>query len=133
MKVSDAEFEKLVEYFSAVEEKTMIVFFGDHQPNDAIANKILRLNGMDTVHMSVEDAKLRYQVPYVVWANFDIEEAKNRDTDISFLAAEVLETAGIPTTAYQRLLLDIKAHPESEEYVEKYKIVQYYYMFDYKR
>jgi len=133
MKVSDAEFEKLVDYFSAVEEKTMIVFFGDHQPNDAIANKILRLNGMNMVNMSVEDAKLRYQVPYVIWANFDIEEAKNKDTDISFLAAEVMETAGMQTTAYQKLLLDIKEHPESEEYLEKYKIVQYYYVFDYKK
>lgn len=131
MKVSDAEFEKLVEYFVAEEEKTMIIFFGDHQPNDSIANKILRLNGTNTANMSVEEAKLRYQVPYVIWANFDIEEAANADTDISFLGAQIMETAGLETTAYQNFLLDIKQNPESEEHLKNYQIVQYYYMFDY--
>lgn len=132
MKVSDAEFEKLVNYFAMEEEKTMIVFFGDHQPNDSIANKILRLNGTNTATMSVEEAKLRYQVPYVIWANFDIEEARERDTDTSFLAAEVMETAGLETTAYQKFLLDLKENPDSEEHLKKYQIIQYYYMFDYE-
>lgn len=132
MKVSDAELEKLIEYFSMEEEKTIIVFFGDHQPNDFIANKILRLNGTNTANMTVEEAKQRYQVPYVIWANFDIEEATNADTDISFLAAEVMQTAGLDTTAYQRFLLDLKEHPDSEEYLKKYQTVQYYYMFDYE-
>lgn len=131
MKVSDAELEKLINYFAAEEEKTMIVFFGDHQPNDSIANKIFRLNGVDTAEMSVEDAKQRYQVPYVIWANFDIEEAKNADTDISFLGTEALQAAGVPLTAYQKFLMDVKAHPQEEEYLEKYQILQYYFMFDY--
>ena len=132
MKVSDAEFEKLVEYFANEEEETIIVFFGDHQPSDSVVSKILRLNGIHTTQMTIEEAELRYQVPYVVWANFDIEEAKEADTDISFLAAEVLEAAGIPTTAYQRFLLDLKYHADDVEYLEKYQILQYYYMFDYE-
>ncbi len=131
MKVSDAEFEKLVDYFKEKEEKTMLVFFGDHQPNDSIANKILRLNGTNTTEMSVEEAKRRYQVPYVIWANFDINEGKGVDTDISFLAAEVMKAAGLSTTAYQNFLLDLKQNMDSEEYLEKYQIIQYYYMFDY--
>ena len=81
--------------------------------------------------MTVEEAKLRYQVPYVIWANFDIEENQNADTDISFLAAEVMEIADIPTTAYQNFLLKLKQNPDSETYLEEYQIVQYYYMFDY--
>lgn len=133
MKVSDAEFEKFVDYFAAEEEKTIIVFFGDHQPNDSIVNKILRLNGTSTANMSVEEAKLRYQVPYVVWANFDIKESTDADTDISFLAAEVLEAAGLDMTAYQKFLLDMKEHTGSEEYLKNYQIIQYYYMFDYEK
>ena len=132
MKVSDAELEKLIAYFSQEEEETLIVFFGDHQPNDSLANKILRLNGMHTANMSVEEAKLRYQVPYVVWANFDIKEAREVDTDISFLAAEVMQLAGMPTTAYQNFLLDMKNHMDEEEYQKNYQILQYYYIFDYE-
>lgn len=133
MKVSDEAFENLVNYFAEEEEKTIIVFFGDHQPNDSIANKILRLNGVNTAEMSVEEAKMRYQVPYVIWANYDIEEATNADTDISFLAAEVMEIAGLPMSAYQNFLLDLKNHMDSEEYLEKYQILQYYYVFDYEK
>ncbi len=132
MKVSDMEFEKLVNYFDGEEEKTMLVFFGDHQPNDSLANKIFRLNGVNTSQLTVEEAKLRYQVPYVIWANFDIEEKSNADTDISFLAAEVLEAAEMPTTAYQSFLLEFKKYSDSEEYLQKYQILQYYFMFDYE-
>lgn len=133
MKVSDAELENLINYFADEEEDTIIVFFGDHQPNDAIANKILRLSGTNSSNLTVEAAKLRYKVPYVIWANFDIEAATNVDTDISFLGAEVIEVADIPMTAYQKLLLEIKENPDSEELLEKYQIVQYYYMFDYQK
>lgn len=132
MKVSDMELEKLINYFEKQEEKTMIVFFGDHQPNDSLANKIFRLNGVNTAQLSVEDAKLRYQVPYVIWANFYIEEKSDADTDISFLAAEVMAAADIPTTAYQKFLLDFKKNSNSEEYSRKYQILQYYFMFDYE-
>lgn len=132
MKVSDEAFAELVNYFSKEEEKTILVFFGDHQPNDSIANKITGLNRGNGSELSVEEAKLRYQVPYVIWANFDIEEKTGADTDISFLGAELMKIAGIEMTPYQRFLLDVKNNPDSEEYLEKYQILQYYYTFDYE-
>ena len=130
IKVSDREFENLIDYFSLQEEKTIIVFFGDHQPSDAVVRPILRYNGINTSNMSVEEAQLRYQVPYVIWANYDIEEETNADTDISFLAAEVLERADMPTTAYQNFLLELEKTPDSEELLNQYQILQYYYMFE---
>ncbi len=132
MKVSDREFENLVDYFSKEEEKTIIVFFGDHQPSDSVVRPILRFNGVNTSNMSVEQAQLRYQVPYVIWANYDIEEETNADTDISFLAADVLKRADMPTTAYQNFLLELEKNPDSEELLNQYKILQYYFMFDYR-
>ena len=128
IKVSDAEFEKLVDYFSAVEEDTVLLFFGDHQPSDSIANPILRLNGVNTKDMTVEQARLRYQVPYVLWANFDIPEATDKDTDISFLAADLMQTIGLPLSAYQKFLIEYEEHPE---YRNEHEILQYYFMFDY--
>lgn len=132
IKISDRELENLVDYFRYEEEKTMIVFFGDHQPSDAVVRPILRWNGVNTSDMSVEEAQLRYQVPYVIWANYDIEEATNADTDISFLATEVLQRADIPLTAYQNLLLALSETPDSEKLLEQYEILQYYFMFDYQ-
>ena len=119
------------------------MFFGDHQPSDYIANQILRLNGINPSKLTQEQAMLRYQVPYVVWANYDIDEASGADMDISFLAANVLEMAGIELTPYQNFLLEYEAvlaendgSKEAETKVQKYKDMhqklQYYYMFDYR-
>lgn len=132
LKVSDQEFENLVHYFENQEEKTIIVFFGDHQPSDSVVRPILRWNQKLTTEMNEEDAMLRYQVPYVIWANYDIEEETKADTDISFLAAQVLERADMPTTAYQNFLLELAENPDSDTLKNQYEILQYYFMFDYQ-
>jgi len=132
MRISDQQFEYLVEYFSREDEKTVIVFFGDHQPSDSVVRPILQSNGISTSNMSVEEAQLRYQVPYVIWANYDIEEETGADTDISFLSAKMLQKANLPTTAYQNFLLELEKNPESEQLLEQYEILQYYFMFDYQ-
>lgn len=143
MKVTDEEFHELIEYFNEVEEDTIIVFFGDHQPSDYIANQIFRLNKISPSKLTEEQALLRYQVPYVIWANFDIEEGQNQDMDISFLASHVLSVAGMETTPYQNFLLELEqvladrdsseeAEQLAEEYLKIYQKLQYYYMFDYK-
>ena len=148
IKVSDAQLERLIHYFSGVEEDTVILFFGDHQPNDSVVNPILRWNGVDVQNMTAEQTALRYQVPYVMWANFDIEES-HKDTDISFLAADLMETIGLPLNAYQKFLLEyenvvLEAESEMksdvtedmttvEEYRNKHEILQYYFMFDYQK
>jgi phosphoglycerol transferase MdoB-like AlkP superfamily enzyme len=98
IKRSDAELKNLIQYFEAQDEDTIIVFFGDHQPNDYMANKVYKLSGKTTV--TEEDAKNRYIVPYVIWANYDIKEGTKEDTDISFLAAKALQAAGISTNPY---------------------------------
>ena len=136
LKISDQEFKNLVNYFKYEDEKTIIVFFGDHQPSDSVVRPILRYNGVNTSDMSEEQAQLRYVVPYVIWANYDIEEESGADTDISFLAADVLEKAGMPKTAYQNFLLELEKALEeadtskSKELLEQYEILQYYFMFD---
>lgn len=132
MKVSDREFKNLVEYFRTQREKTILVFFGDHQPSDAVVRPILRWNGVNTSNMTVEQASLRYLVPYVIWANYDIEEETEADTDISFLMTKVLERADMPTTAYQNFLLELEKNPKSTELLRQYEILQYYFMFDYQ-
>lgn len=149
IRLSDESLEKLIHYFSGVEENTIVVFFGDHQPNDTIAAPILSLNGMSVNELTEEQLRLRYKVPYVIWANYDIEEQTNADTSLNYLAANVLELAGIPTTAYQNYLLKLEeSYPaisaicvrksegtvtnatEEKDNLNDYQILQYYQLFD---
>ena len=73
VRLSDQALEKLISYFEEADEKTIVVFFGDHQPNDTVAAPILNLNGMTTKTLTEDQLKLRYEVPYVIWANYDID------------------------------------------------------------
>lgn len=149
VRLSDKSLERLIAYFSSVDEKTVVVFFGDHQPSDAVAYSILAMNGMSWNALDEEELKLRYQVPYVIWANYDIEGEKNADTSVNYLAAEVLQRAGVPTNEYQNFLLELKKEypvisavrtvkadgsekPASEEEgeMEIYRKLQYYELFD---
>lgn len=152
IKLSDASLERLVSYFSNVEEKTVIVFFGDHQPSDTVASTILSKNGMSWNNLSEDELKLRYQVPYVMWANYDIEEETGADTSANYLAAEVLEWAGVPVSAYQSYLLQLKEEypvisavrtvkadgsetsaKEEQGAMDVYRRLQYYQLFDYEK
>ncbi|MBQ8278604.1 MAG: LTA synthase family protein [Roseburia sp.] len=149
LKVSDAEFERLVTYFSQVEEETVIVFFGDHQPNDAVAGPLAKLNGKNVKHFTNEELLTRYEVPYVIWANYDIEEKTNDDTSLNYLGTKMLETAGIENYAYLNFLQELKeSYPvissmqvqkadgtvtnaaDEEEGLRLYESIQYYYLFD---
>lgn len=149
LKLSDAALAQLITYFSQASEDTVLVFFGDHQPSDTVAAPILAQNGMAWNALSQEELKLRYQVPYVIWANYDIDEAQNADTSANFLGAELLLRAGIPTTPYQNFLLRLKEEypfisavrtvradgtetsaSEEEGWMDTYRILQYYRMFD---
>mgnify|MGYP004517307113 FL=1 len=152
IKLSDKALEKLIRYFESADEKTIIVFFGDHQPNDTVAAPILRLNGLQPSELTEEEQKLRYEVPYLVWANYDIEEASQKDTSANYLAAEVLKTAGIPTDAYESYLLKLKEQypvisamrvikkdgtdtnrSGLKEELNEYQRLQYYQLFDWKK
>ncbi len=101
---SDKAFEYLVNYFSQVEEPTVILMFGDHQPQVAgsFYTKYLGANP------SLETSQEKYKVPFLIWANYDIEERDGIETSLNYLAPLLLETAGLPLTGYQQFLSDLQ-------------------------
>ena len=139
----------MVSYFAQVEEDTIIVFFGDHQPNDSVAGPILKAEGKNINTLSEEELLMRYEVPYVIWANYDIEEETNADTSLNYLGMKTLEVAGIKLPRYQSFLRDFEEkYPvvstmqvrkadgtvtnveEEEDGLLLYQSVQYYQLFD---
>lgn len=104
---SDEAFGKLVEYFKNADEDTIILMFGDHQPNDNVVTPLWNVFGGKPEEGSVDEQLARYTVPFVMWANFDIEEETNVDTSANYLAALLCKKAGIPLSAYQNYLCDL--------------------------
>lgn len=105
IKKSDEAFQYLTEYFSGVDEPTIILMFGDHQPNDYVVRPILSKNGIkDISSEDLETQQLRWQTPYIVWANYDVAEENSgfvTTTSLNYLGAMLMETAGIPLTPFQ--------------------------------
>lgn len=110
---TDEYFGKLVEYFTDYEEKTVIVMFGDHQPNDNVVSTLMGNAGVDNSAAAL-DGHNRYITPYVLWANYDIDEDVVRtvmhtdDISINYLSTLLCTAAGLPLTGYQTFLQSIQ-------------------------
>ncbi|MDD7050494.1 MAG: LTA synthase family protein [Lachnospiraceae bacterium] len=149
LKVSDREIEKLVGYFQDQSERTLIVFFGDHQPTDSVVRDIWRLNDKSDQALSRKEQCLRYQVPFFIWANYDIEEITGMNTSPNYLGSLTLKAAGLPLSPLHEFLDRLRQdYPvlssievqdargtsyeikEKEEELLKYAIVQYYLLME---
>ena len=104
LRQSDSALEYLIGYFSQVEEPTMILVFGDHQPQ-VVTNFYDEVLGGDFEKVDIATAQQRQEVPFLLWANYDIPEAEGVTTSLNYLAALLMETAGLPLTEYQQFLL----------------------------
>lgn len=148
VKKTDSELERLVAYLKEQEEPTLLLFFGDHQPNlqDGTYDEISKETDMSIY-------REKYMVPFLLWANYDIDEAVIEDTSPGFLAPLLMETAGLSMPPYYHLLLEkekevpaisINGHmaadgrwiaplaKETAEAVSLYEQLQYNMLFDRK-
>lgn len=107
MKKSDDAFKDLTEYFENVDEPTVIVMFGDHQPalEDSFWNAMY--NGKSVDNISKEQQVNRYVTPFIIWANYDIGSEDNVDISANMLGAYTLDKMGVQMTGYQKYLVDM--------------------------
>lgn len=154
IKYSDASLKKMVDYFDQCGEPTIILFMGDHQPRltDSFMDKITNGNYKS---WTSEEMMKRYQVPFVIWANYDIKEQFIDKTSMNYLQSILFETAGVKMTGYQKFLNDVRKEVPtitSQGYwgkngkfyqvddknspyydiIQEYRIIQYNMMFDTK-
>lgn len=102
-KVSDDAFAYLVDYFKKQEEPTIICMFGDHQPS--IETEFYEeLFGKKQRNWSFEDIQKRYVTPFVIWANYDIEEGKDVLLSNNYLENLLLKQAGVELPLYNQYL-----------------------------
>ena len=108
LKETDSSVEELLDYFAAQEEETIVVFFGDHQPADSVAEPIWNLQGKNGSELTDGENALRYEVPFFIWANYDIEEQTGIEISANYLSTLLLEITGLPMPAYQTYLAELR-------------------------
>ena len=107
VKKSDEAFKQLTDYFSEVDEPTIIVMFGDHQP--AVASKFYEsVMGKTDGELKGEERFLKYQTPFIIWTNYDIKDTRIKAMSANYLGAYVMKEAGLKITPYQQFILDLR-------------------------
>lgn len=98
--LSDQALEQLIHYFEKVEEPTVVVFFGDHQPGlpNKFYKKLLEPAGKTGDEKQME----KYKVPYIIWANYDIEEREDVTISANYLSTLMMQSTGMDMTGYSR-------------------------------
>lgn len=106
VKDSDEALEELITYFEGVDEKTMIVFFGDHQPN--VEHQLINLMAPYRNQL-VNSYLTRYMTPFVIWTNYEIGD--NKDLGVmsaNYLGLTALEYAGVPLSREYQMIMDTR-------------------------
>ena len=160
---SDQALSYLISYFEQVDRPVLICFFGDHQPalNGDFENA-LRESGREDMDTDLTMTEKIYTVPYFIWSNYEIPEdysmKNSRGEDVistNYLGTLVRKYAGLELSAYDRYRMnqreqipvfnfagymtvdgdwyDLWAENDYKEWIERYRTVQYYALFDRKR
>lgn len=152
-KVSDDAFKYLIEYFEKEKEPVVIFMFGDHWPQ-VETGFYEELLGKPQSEWNLYDLQKRYATPFVLWANYDIEEGENVVIGNNLVENLLLKQAGIELPLYNKYVEKVsEAVPamnvngfmdrdgnwhkygsdETEEQaklIDDYKILQYGYYSD---
>ena len=103
---ADAMLGTLVDYFSQVEEPTILVFVGDHLPGlslDAGGTLYTSLgysSTSDTSQWAPEELKRMHATNILVWNNYGAELALPAETSCTLLGTQLLGWAGVPKPLY---------------------------------
>ena len=106
IKVTDDAFQDLIAYFEGVEEPTIILMFGDHQPfiEDSFYSEVM---GQSISQMDDETQQKRYITRFVLWANYDIPEGWVDEISMNYLSTLLLQVAGLEMPDYNAYLADL--------------------------
>ena len=151
IKETDNALKELISYFEQCDEKTVILMFGDHQPN-VETGFLESLYGKDYESLSEEELSRRYITPFVLWANYDIEEERDVQISANYLSGLLMEAAGLQMSSYQEFLMELydelpvitanfaldaggslygaDRYDELEELLHDYETIQYRLLFD---
>jgi len=103
---ADASLGKVIDYFSTVDEPTIVVFVGDHLPrpvlgeNDTIYDRLGYSTTAVTANWEGEELKRMVSTNYLIWNNYDADLEIPQELSSMSLGTWLLEWAGMPKPLY---------------------------------
>lgn len=96
---ADESLKYLMDYFSKVQEHTVIIFFGDHLPE--LGNGIKSFEELGyTVSQQLENTRRLFSPPFVVWTNYESVSKPSENMSMYQLLPYVTKTLNLPKPSY---------------------------------
>ena len=142
----DNALKYLIDYIDKYDEKTIVLFFGDHQPN-------LNLQAEYGIRSGIDEDEANYIVPYFITANYDINIEGKEEISTNYLKSLLMENTNLKKDSYSLYMEELNKEipiitnqyyidkdgnkneiddKESKYYdkLQEYQKVVYYKMFD---
>ncbi len=157
LRTSDDALKMLISYFEKIDTPTVIIFYGDHQPN-------LTDNFNDFMKMKADkddpQALLkRYETQLLIWANYaisdsDLAQIKEDYISTNYMSTYLADIVGVQRTPFQQFLFEMhdvvpalnesyvvagdgtvynaggSLNPEIKPWIDIYRKYQYYQLYD---
>ena len=105
IKKSDEALEYITNYFADYDEDVILLMFGDHQPSNAdMTDEFINRDTIDPEKYNIT----KFITPFIIWANYDIDEEEIEAISLNYLSVLLLDEAGINTTPYMDYLRELR-------------------------
>lgn len=109
----EANYRQLISYFETVDEPTVVLFFGDHEPR--LSNEFYSSWFTDENDLDLETTAQLHKTPFFIWGNYNLNTEsiqKGSVVSLNYLSTVLFQTAGVQLSPYQEYLADLRIeHP----------------------
>lgn len=113
VRMADDALRQLISYLETVDEPTVLLFFGDHEPR--LSNEFYSSWFTDENSLNLETTAQLHKTPFFIWGNYDLNTdaaAKGSTVSLNYLSTVLFQAAGIKLSPYQEYLADLRMeHP----------------------
>lgn len=113
VRMADDALRQLISYLETVDEPTVLLFFGDHEPR--LSNEFYSSWFTDENSLDLETTAQLHKTPFFIWGNYDLNTdaaAKGSTVSFNYLSTVLFQAAGIKLSPYQEYLADLRMeHP----------------------
>ncbi len=91
----EANYRQLISYFETVDEPTVVLFFGDHEPR--LSNEFYSSWFTDENDLDLETTAQLHKTPFFIWSNYSLSTEsiqKGSVVSLNYLSTVLFQTAG---------------------------------------
>lgn len=91
----EANYRQLISYFETVDEPTVVLFFGDHEPR--LSNEFYSSWFTDENDLDLETTAQLHKTPFFIWGNYSLSTEsiqKGSVVSLNYLSTVLFQTAG---------------------------------------